>query len=258
MENKRKQRNIEFVSSEAKAQKLVADPNFKSVTRYRDDLISVERAKNTVYFNKPLFVGFSILEISKRKMIDFHYNVIKKLYPSTKSQLCFSDTDSYLYKIESSNIYADLIKNKEHFDFSCYAENHEMFSNMTDEEIETIRSENKKVVGKFKDESPNDQILEFVGLRPKLYSYRTENKEAKKCKGIKRSVVNKYIHFKHYKNCLFSDNIMRSSMTLFNLVTIKSIQFGKIKSLCQTLMTNASYLTMECHLWHMDIRIQKL
>ncbi|KAK3728173.1 hypothetical protein QZH41_006804 [Actinostola sp. cb2023] len=71
---------------------------------------------------------------------------------------------------------------------------------------------NKKVPGMFKDESPDSEIVEFVGLRAKLYSYRTdEEKEEKRCKGIKRSVVRQTISFDNYKDCLFNGDPSESS-----------------------------------------------
>ena len=65
---------------------------------------------------------------------------------------------------------------------------------------------NKKVIGMFKDEAGGLVITEFVGLRAKLYSYKTyEGKEEKKCKGIKKAVVEKHITFDDYKWCLFNN-----------------------------------------------------
>ena len=71
----------------------------------------------------------------------------------------------------------------------------------------------------FKDEVAGRQITHFVGLRPKLYSFkvedeRSEEKIVKKCKGIKKNVVKKGINFEDYVNCLFSGEKKMKSMKI--------------------------------------------
>ena len=73
---------------------------------------------------------------------------------------------------------------------------------------------NKKVIGKFKDEAGGKQITEFVGLRAKLYAYKIEEKEEKKCKGIKKSVVKKTITLDNYKKCLFDQQPQMRTMNV--------------------------------------------
>ena len=85
MENVRHQRSITFMDSMKKAEKLIAMPTFKNVTIFREDLIAIERRKVTCHFNKPIYSGFSILDISKVLMYDFHYNFIKPKHPGSHS-----------------------------------------------------------------------------------------------------------------------------------------------------------------------------
>ncbi|XP_073235804.1 uncharacterized protein [Porites lutea] len=152
--------------------------------------------KTEVYFNKPVYVGQAILDLSKTLMYDFHYNYIKDKY-GKKAELLFTDTDSLMYQIKTKDFYEDIcydIKNK--FDTSDYPSDHP--SGIT-------TGVNKKVIGMFKDEASGKQITHFVGLRPKLYSYKVEGeKELKKCKGIKKNVVKKSLIFDDYVRCLFS------------------------------------------------------
>ena len=151
--------------------------------------------KTEVYFNKPVYVGQAILDLSKTLMFDFHYNFIQKKYKH-KAELLFTDTDSLMYHIKTDNFYKDIsydILTK--FDTSDYPPDHPSG-------IPT--RVNKKVIGMLKDEVAGKQITCFVGLRPKLYSFRIEeDKEVRKCKGIKKNVVKKKLDFDDYVQCLF-------------------------------------------------------
>jgi hypothetical protein len=128
--------------------------------------------------------------MSKLLMYDFHYNTIKKQY-GDRSKLLFTDTDSLTYEIKTDDIYADMSKDKQLYDFSDYPKDHPLYS-----------VENKKVIGKMKDESSSLIIEEFVGLRSKMYSFTTHTYESKKCKGVKRTVVKNELKFSDYRRSL--------------------------------------------------------
>jgi hypothetical protein len=147
-------------------------------------------------YNKPVYLGMCILDLSKTLMYDFHYNYIKNKYGS-RAQLLFTDTDSLAYEIKTKDFYADIADDVEKlFDTSDYPREHPSG-------IKT--GVNKKVIGMFKDEAAGLQIEEFVGLRAKLYSYKMfEGDEHKKCKGVKKSVVKKTITHDDYIDCLFN------------------------------------------------------
>ena len=187
IENIRKRQNIFLIDNRKKAAKLTSRPNFDRATIFDKNLIAVHMKKTEVYFNKPVYVGQAILDLSKTLMFDFHYSYIKEKYEN-KAELLFTDTDSLMYCISTDDFYKDIshdIKNK--FDTSDYPPNHKSG-------IPT--GVNKKVIGMFKDEVAGKQITHFVGLRPKLYSYKVEDeKELKKCKGIKKNVVKKVNRF---------------------------------------------------------------
>ncbi len=69
-------------------------------------------------------------------------------------------------------------------------------------------TKNKKVIGKMKIETGSEYITEFVGLRPKSYSYKTEDEhESKKCKGVKTCVIDNDLKFEDYKNTNFKKEI---------------------------------------------------
>ena len=135
----------------------------------------------------------SILDLSKSLMYDFHYKYIKTKY-GDKAKLLFTDTDSLVYEIRTKDFYKDIIEKR--FDTSDYSSNHPSG-------IKT--GPNSKVLGMFKDEAGGKQIVEFVGLRAKLYSYKMlDGSEDKKCKRVTKNVTKRSIQFDDYRECLFS------------------------------------------------------
>jgi len=126
-----------------------------------------------------------------------------KKYGPEKAKLLFTDTDSLTYHIKTDDVYKDMVSDKHLFDFSDYPSN-----TLKDAEgNETIqienKDENKKIIGKFKDETKSKPIIEFVGLRSKMYSFKTEEYEKKTAKGINSCVKNKCLNFDDYKRALF-------------------------------------------------------
>ena len=194
MENIRNRVNVKLVNSPEKLKKLVAKPNYDGNKKLTKDLVSVHMKKTGITMNKPVYLGMSILDLSKNIMFDFHYNYIKPKY-GEKAKLLFTDTDSLLYEIQTEDFYMDISGDvQERFDTSNYPENHPSG-------IPT--GINKKVLGMFKDEAAGKPISEFVGLRSKAYSFKMEEgEEFKKCKGIKKNVVKKSITHEDYKKCL--------------------------------------------------------
>ena len=194
MENIRNRVNIKLVNTGEKFKKLVAKPNYESRIIFNENLVSVHMKKTSLTMDKPVYLGMCILDLSKTLMFDFHYRYIKPKY-GDRAKLLFTDTDSFLYEIQTEDFYKDISGDvKDRFDTSDYLENHPSG-------IPT--GINKKVLGMFKDEVAGKNIKEFVGLRAKLYSFKTEEgKENKKCKGIKKAVVAKSIRHENYKTCL--------------------------------------------------------
>ena len=209
MENIRNRVNVKLVNTQERLKKLSAKPNYKSCKIFNENLISVHMKKTSLTMNKPVYLGMCILDLSKTIMYDFHYNYIKPKY-GEKAKLLFTDTDSFLYEIETEDFYKDISGDvKDRFDTSDYPKNHPSG-------IPT--GINKKVLGMFKDEAAGKRIKEFVGLRAKLYSFIMEDgKENKRCKGVKKQVVESSITHEDYKTCLRTgkeqlrkQNILRS------------------------------------------------
>ena len=194
MENIRNRVNVKLVDAGEQFKKLAAKPNYDGRIILDENLVSVHMKKTSLTMDKPVYLGMCILDLSKIIMYDFHYNYIKPKY-GNKAKLLFTDTDSFLYEIETEDFYKDISGDvKDRFDTSEYPEDHPSG-------IPT--GINKKVLGMFKDEAKGKPINEFVGLRSKLYSYKMdEGKENKKCKGVKKAVVERTIKHEDYKKCL--------------------------------------------------------
>lgn len=196
MENVRNRRVIKLVCKREGrygAQAYIAKPNFYKSTIFAENLVAIELAKTDVLFNKPVYVGISILDISKTVLYDFHYKYIQDNY-GTKATLCYTDTDSLIYHVTTDDIYKDMLLNIKYFHTSEYPANN----------IYNISQINKKVPGRMKDENNGQIMLEFVGLRAKMYAIKVEgNRVTKMAKGIKNYVVKKKkIQFDDYVKCL--------------------------------------------------------
>ena len=222
MENIRNRVDIRLVTRESQAKKLTCKPNYQHHTIFCENLTAVHMKKVSLKFNKPVYLGMSILDLSKTLMYDFHYNYIKPKY-GDNAKLLFTDTDSLAYEIQTEDFYRDISSDvKEKFDTSNYPKDHPSG---------ILTGVNKKVIGMFKDEASGKQIAEFVGLRAKLYSYRVEESyEEKKCKGVKKAVIKKTITFNDYKDCLFDNkpamrkmNVIRSHLHTMYTETVNKI-----------------------------------
>ena len=196
MENIRNRVDVKLVNNRGAAEKLSAKPNFKHCTIFDENLVAIQMTRTKLTFNKPVYCGMAILDLSKTLMYDFHYGYILPKYGKNQ-KLLFTDTDSLCYEIETEDFYDDISGDVEKgFDTSNFPKDHPSVIPV---------GKNKKVPGMMKDEAGGRIIEEFLGLRAKLYSYRVfEGKEEKKCKGIKKSVVRKDISYEDYKECLFS------------------------------------------------------
>ena len=154
--------------------------------------------KTKVKMNKPIYLGLSILEISKILMHEFGYDYMKPRH-NDDVRLCYMDTDSFVMHIETNYFCKDIASDVENrFDTSNYEINRSLPT-----------GKNKKVTGLMKDELVGKIITEVVTLRPKTYSFLTDDgKEDKKAKGTKKCVIKKMIKFNDYKKCLLNDEVM--------------------------------------------------
>ena len=205
MENIRKHRDIKLVTKDKKRSKLVSEPNYHTINYISEDLSIIKINKTKVKMNKPIYLGLSILEISKILMYEFWYDYMKPKY-NDNIKLCYMDTDSFVMNIKTEDFYKDITNDVEkRFDTSNYEVNRPLPT-----------GKSKKVIGLMKDELGGKTITEFVTLRPKTYSYLINDcKEDKKAKGTKKCVIKRMIKFNDYKNCLLKDEVILKSKQRF-------------------------------------------
>lgn len=197
MENVRNRCTTKFAfltpKDEKKILKHAANPGFLSWRSVGTKMIAMDVAKGEVTLNKPIYTGFAILELSKLLMYRHHYDVMLPRYGAANLRLLFTDTDSLCYHIKTGDVYRDMSEMREHFDL------HDMPEQFRD-------ATNKKVIGKFKDETSGSPIMEFVGLRSKMYSIKVLEDgravEKKRAKGIARNVVKRDITHSLYLQCV--------------------------------------------------------
>ena len=200
-ENIRNRVDIQLVSNREKALKLHSNPRFKNEIRFDKNLAAILKNRTHLKFDKPIYIGATVLEVSKLLMYDFYYNVLQPYFGEKNIELLYLDTDSFILSIQTKDITHDLEQLKEHFDFSNYPKDHKLFSNKY-----------KKIPGKFKDELGGEEMIEFAALKSKMYSYRTKDSETKKCKGITKHVVKKSITFDDYLKSLFNEETFHHQM----------------------------------------------
>ncbi len=175
LENLLKRILVKLLANANDLRKCTSKPNLKNVRIFDEDLVGVELTKLLVLIDKPFYIGFVVLELAKLHMYKFHYDSIRRKYQNN-AELLFTDTDSLMYHIYTEDVYKDMVELNEHMDNSSYTRSSPFFD-----------ESNKKVIGKFKDETNGNAIAEFVGLRAKMYSFTVTNgdqlKDISKAKG---------------------------------------------------------------------------
>ena len=170
-----------------------------------EDLSIIGMNKTKVNMNKPVYLGLSIFDIIKILMYEFWYDYMKPKY-NDNVKLYYMDTDSFVMNIKKKDFYKDISSDVDkRFDNSNYEVNRPLPT-----------GNNKKVIGLMKDELGGNIIADFVTLRPKTYSYFTDDGiEDKKAKGTKKCVIKRMIKFNDYKNCLLKDEVILKSQQRF-------------------------------------------
>lgn len=193
MENLRARVDIKLVSKwggRCGARMLIARPNFKHCRIFDENLAAIELQRTNIFMNKPVIIGTCVLDLSKITMYKFLYEFLKPKYKDS-CQVVYTDTDSFILAVKTSDFYKDIRNNIDNFDTSNYPWPNDY----------NIEQKNKGIPGLFKDELKGKIMLEFLGLRAKCYAIRLQNDVIKKSKGVKRSVVESKIKFDDFVKC---------------------------------------------------------
>ena len=215
MENVRNRLKIKFVQKDDHKEiiKQQSKLTFNGIHKSYENCDSYTFRKNEVLMDKPIYLGFTVLELSKLVMYETYYDILQPYFRQENVQLHYIDTDAFVLSLKTQDIVKDLKNLEDIFDFSNPDKNHELFSN-----------KNKKVIGKFKIETPKSiWIDEFVCLRSKMYAFKCGDDSKNKLKGISKS-QSKNIKFEEYKKCLDGQEYQREC----NNYVIRSINHEMI------------------------------
>ena len=203
MENVRKDRDIKLVTTDKRRNQLVSEPNYHTRNYFSEKMMAIEmkKTKTKSKMSKSIYLGMSILDISKTLMYEFWYDYIKPKYQE-KAKLCYINTDSFIIHIKTEDFYADIFVDVEQWlEISNYDNNRP---------LPIVK--NKKAIGLFKDELGGNIMKEFVGLKAKTYAYlMDDDTENKKAKGTKKCIIKRELIFRNYEDCLFNDKIILKS-----------------------------------------------
>ena len=167
MENVRKHRDIRLVTTDKRRNQLVTEPNYHTTKWFTENLLAIEMKKTKVKMNKPIYLGLSILEISKILMYEFWYDYMKPKYGGNV-KLCYMDTDNFIIYIKTEDFYKDIaVDVKCKFDSSNYE---------IDRPLPT--GKNKKVIGLMTDEL-DQKLIHTSQMIVKKIKRQKEQKNAR-------------------------------------------------------------------------------
>ena len=215
MEHLRKRINVGLVNNEKDFLKYTSRPTYITHKVFDKSYAAIHEIKPVLTLNKPIYVGFTVLELSKWLMYEFHYNFIKKHFDA---ELLFTDTNSLTYEIKSDDVYEEFFERKHLLDFTNFSKDSKFYD-----------SQNEMVVGKTKDEDKGILINKFVGLKSKMHSMLSDDgKESNTAKG-----VNIATRFNEFKDTLFNKKVIRRKMKRIQIQKHKlgTCEINKI-SLC--------------------------
>ena len=195
MENVRNRCEIEIIKRDDynKILRWQRKLTFNGICKSFGNCDSYLEKEHEILLDKPTYLGFAILELSKLHMYETYYDSLQPCFGQENIQLHYMDCDSFILSIKSENIIKDLKNLEDIFDFSKIDENHELYS-----------ERNEKVLGKFKIETPKNVFIdEYIALRSKMYAFKCKDKEEdkNKLKGISKN-QSKNFKFEEYKKCL--------------------------------------------------------
>jgi hypothetical protein len=195
IEDKRKHTRVKVVTNGRQALQQIRKPMFDQFFILENDLAIIKLRKFEVKLDKPIYLGFTVLELSKLHMYKLHYDYFLPRYGENLS-LVYTDTDSFIYHIRTNDIHADLQEMSEIMDFSDYPQDHFLFNDS-----------NKKKLGYLKDEMNGQTIDEVIAIKSKLYAIKYGSKKKLTAKGVQKATVKDEISIDDYRKCLYESLI---------------------------------------------------
>ncbi|MEW8548185.1 MAG: hypothetical protein AB2693_32175 [Candidatus Thiodiazotropha sp.] len=194
IENVKQRINVKIVTSVQKLRKLINKPSFQAIRVFDSNLAAVQLYRESVKLNKPITVGYSVLELAKMKMYNFWYDILLGSFSDFKLSLLMSDTDSFLLHIEShpeseTSVEAVFKENADKFDFSGLEDGHALKND-----------NNRQIPGKMKLQLPNEVCMEAVVLSSKCYSVLTNRGSLCAMKGVSGNVQHE-----QFKDCILNE-----------------------------------------------------
>jgi len=230
LEGTRNRKQMSLVSDQKLFVKMISKTSFHGFKIFHDDLVAVEMKRLKVCLNKPIYIGCSVLDLSKLRMFTYHYEYAIPTFGHENIDLLMTDTDSLAYHIKTEDWYKSMAANIELYDTSNYPISHELYSQERHKDIYT-----------FKDETGSIPIDAFCALRSKLYAFRlVSGHEEKRAKGVKRGVLKRDIKFDDYKDCLLNHTVKRANMNYIRSYNHKVFTIEQ-KRICLTCYDDKRY-----------------
>ena len=224
LENLKNRTELRLETNTENIRKKVNSPQFQTFKIFNDDMIGLASRQKYTMLNRPTIIGLSILDYSKFRMFDFHYNYIKKKY-NDNATLLYTDTDSLVYEIKTTDLYKDMKDNQSYFDFSEFPKTNPYYSDL-----------NSMIQGIFKEENKGSIITEFVVDKAKMYSYeviapKTEKQKIEvlsKAKGVSKGAQKSINHSDYLESIFFINNSSGIQKVVNNRIKSDSHQLSSI------------------------------
>ena len=200
IEQVRSRRRIVIANTHDQVMRYIKSPLVKTFDILEENLAIFELYSGIVYLNKPVYVGVTILDLSKLFLYEFHYKF--KEYFNEEVKLLFTDTDSLAYEVKTDDIFKDFENFKDIMDFSDYPKDHFLYS-----------EKNKKKIGCMKDEGNSKIFSHFIGLAPKLYSFIGKDINKNAVKGVNKAYVKKKLRHELFQQSLHNQRSVRADVT---------------------------------------------
>jgi hypothetical protein len=234
MENMRRRKNYRLICDENALLKAVSGPAFETCQIINSDLNLVQNARGQLKLDKPIYAGFTILETAKLHMFRFYYDYLMVRYGGPeRCSLLYTDTDSFMLQIQTEDLHADMLADAHIYDCSNFPVDHPNYSTV-----------NARVVGKFKSETANLHPLQFVGLRPKMYSLDVPDLIGKRpltCKGVKKSFVEKKLKHEDYLRVLHSKERTRAEFCVIRSRN-HQLETARLRKACLAAFDDKRYI----------------